>query len=239
MKVVLFGDSLVNRPFNDFDLAGYMHRDLKQVLKNENSKIVFDIINQGYDGNKISELKEEVKIRRVLEPNPDIVIIFFDSDISDTEIEVLETTEYQSQYRTDLQYVIDQLKSTVKYIAIASPALLGQGSLFRRNKYKGKDRFLDLYGGINQQVVGSNSNCVFIDMRRAWKRAVPFFNPMSTCFFQDTKLSNCCWLCLGIFIWGPTLDGEHPNLYGTRIQSRQFATAIDKLLSNNNTTQQQ
>ena len=232
--IVLFGDSLINHPFNDFDLAGYLHRDLKQILKGENNQIAFNIVNQGYDGNKVSELKEDVKIRRVLDSNPDIVIIFFDSDISDTEIEVLETSEYQSQYRKDLQYVIDQLKPTVQYIAIASPGLLGQGSLFRRNKYKGKDRFLDLCSEINRQVVESNrsSNCVFIDMRRAWKRAVPFYNPLSTCFFQDTKLSNCCWLCLGICMWGPTVDGEHPNLYGTRIESRQFALAIDKLLSN-------
>lgn len=230
MKVVLFGDSLMNRPFNDFDLAGYMHRDLKRVLKGDKSKIAFDIINQGYDGNKISELKEETKLQRVLDSNPDIVIFFWDSDISDTEIEELEMTKYQSEYRSDLQFVVDQLKSKVKYIAIASPALLGQGSLFRRNKFKGKDHLLDLYGSINRQVAESNG-AVFIDMRRAWRRAVPFFNPLSACFFQDTKCCDCCCLCLGFFMCGPTLDGEHPNLYGTRIESRQFALAIDKLLS--------
>lgn len=232
MRIVLYGDSLINRPFNDYDLSGYMHRDLKRILKNKNKNITFDIINQGYDGHKISELKEDIKIGRVLDSNPDIVILFWDSDISDTEIEVLETNEYQTQYRNDLQFVIDKLKSTVKYIAIASPALLGQGSLFRRNKFKGKDRFLDLYGRINEQVAGSNSHCVFIDMRRAWKRAVPFYNPLSTCFFQEMKLSNCCSVCLGMCMWGPTVDGEHPSLYGTQIESRQFAMAIDKLLSN-------
>lgn len=234
MKVVLFGDSLINRPFNDFDLAGHMHRDLKRTLKGENKNIVFDIINQGYDGNKISELKEETKLQRVLDFKPDIVIMFWDSDISDTEIEVLETSQYQEQYRTDLQSVINTLKSSAKYIGIAGPAMLGQGSLFRRNKYKGKDPYLDLYGQINKQIAEANQ-CVFIDMRRAWKCAVPFFNPLSQCFFQDTKCCDCCCICLGIFVCGPTLDGEHPNLYGTRIESRQFATAINSMLSNTST----
>ena len=201
VKIVLFGDSLVDVAYRRFSLA--------EKLQNQFPYFLFDIYNAGVGGNKIKNIRNRM-YRDVISLNPDIILLYWDSDVSDQDNDFLAEKSTQDEYIEDLKNVVLVLKNTTSNFAIGGPGLLGEGPLFTYNFYNGKNKLLDLYRDINRNVTQENG-LLYMDIRRALQEVIP----------SAWILSR--WFC--------TLDGEHPNERGTQIIAQQFGMAINLFLN--------
>ena len=109
LRIVLLGDSLVNRPCTLHDLKGKMQAFLSQY------DYTFEIINCGFDGSKVSNMKLAPLNSCALPANPHAVILFWDTDcanipeylFSDEEISKMRET-----YVSNVNYVVTTLLET-------------------------------------------------------------------------------------------------------------------------------
>ena len=200
VKIVLFGDSLIDVPFN--------RNSLDEKIRNQFPYYLLDIVNEGNGGNKIHNLKERMYNDVVLK-KPDIVLLYWDSDLSDQDYEFLEEKSTELQYTEDLSEVVRVLKNASK-LAVAGPGILGEGPLFPKDFFYRKNKLLNHYREINQNVSLENG-VIYLDIRKAFLDFIP-----------------SAW----IFSMGfCTLDGEHPNERGSQIIAEQFGLAINLFLS--------
>ena len=81
IKVVLFGDSLIN--------VGCTYYNLAEKLQYQFPQYSLTIINAGVNGNKIADMKARM-YSDVVDQHPDAVIIYWDSDVSDLSLEQIE-----------------------------------------------------------------------------------------------------------------------------------------------------
>lgn len=109
-KLVLFGDSLLNVPYRQFELQS----KIQQQFPNYE----MEIVNSGINGDRISFMFSRLN-RDVLSHHPDAVMIFWDSDISDQSIDTLDMPSTKLKYKDDLHNVLVELKASVKYISVS------------------------------------------------------------------------------------------------------------------------
>jgi hypothetical protein len=200
VKVVLFGDSLIDVPFS--------RNALDEKIRRQFPFYLLDIENEGIGGNKIHNLRERM-YGDVVSKKPDIILLYWDSDISDQDADYLEEKSTELQYKEDLSEVVRVLKNTSK-LAVAGPGLLGEGPLFSLNYFYRKNGLLDQYREITMNSSQENG-ILYEDIRKALKDSIP-----------------SAW----IFSMGfCTMDGEHPNERGSQIIAEQFGLAINLFLS--------
>lgn len=200
VKIVLFGDSLIDVPFS--------RNSLDEKIRNQFPYYLLDIVDEGIGGNKIHNLRERM-YRDVVLKKPDIVLLYWDSDVSDQEYEFLEEKSTEMQYREDVSEVVRVLKNTSK-LAVAGPGILGEGPLFPQDFFYRKNKLLNHYREINKNVSLENG-VIYLDIRKAFLDFIP-----SAWIFS---MGYC------------TLDGEHPNERGSQILAEQFGLAINLFLS--------
>lgn len=200
VKVVLFGDSLIDVPFS--------RNALDEKIRRQFPFYLLDIENEGIGGNKIHNLKERM-YSDVVSKKPDIILLYWDSDVSDQDADYLEEKSTELQYKEDLSEVVRILKNTSK-LAVAGPGLLGEGPLFSLDYFYRKNRLLNHYREINKNISQENG-ILYVDIRKALKDSIP-----STWIFS---MGFC------------TMDGEHPNERGSQIIAEQFGLAINLFLS--------
>lgn len=199
-RVVLFGDSLINKPFNWYDFGDMIRSRLP-----ENPT---EFINEGQNGNTILSMRN--RLDSALAHDGDAVIMFWDSDVSDIDETVLtyeEVVELRARYVANLRYVVNATLNypTVRFLAIAGPGLLGEGPILLSPRFRGKDPMLDAYLALNE-AVAAEFGVPYINARHALQNALPSFWPLNR--------------------WYVTIDGEHLNLRGTAVIADLFATAL-------------
>jgi len=199
VKVILFGDSLM-------DVACKF--SLGEKIQNQFPFYLFDIINAGSGGHKISDLLARVH-KDVVSKNPDIVLLLWDSDVSDQPVEDLEEYSLQQKYKEDVHELISIIHNTTRHFAVAGPGLLGEGPLFQWNYFQ-KNRLLDKYREFNRNI-SENNGVLYIDIRKALRDSLPSMWMWNR------------WYC--------TSDGEHPNQRGTQIMAEQFGMALNLFLN--------
>lgn len=80
-KVILFGDSLMN--------VGYSYYNLGEKLQHQFPHVSLTIVNAGVNGDKIADMKDRM-YADVVDQLPDAVLIYWDSDVSDLSLEIIE-----------------------------------------------------------------------------------------------------------------------------------------------------
>eukprot|EP01040_Poterioochromonas_malhamensis_P007484 gene7484-8072_t len=204
LTVILFGDSLLNVPFTEYQLDYKLKSLLPPCFRN------ITILNKGRGGNKVRDLRQRLT-NDVLLLQPNVVFIHFDSDISDQDNDFLRLNSTQLAYKEDYDFILHMMTSyKIPHIAIAGPGLLGEGPVVRRSKFRGKEDLLDKYRLINQRLAG-DYKIPYIDIRKAYQEALPPF-----------------WIFSSGFV---TTDGEHPNDRGSLIIAQHFAAQVNKWYS--------
>jgi hypothetical protein len=107
IRIVLLGDSLINRPYKFHNLAGKMRNFLSQY------DYTFEIFNCGFDGSFMANTKLSTLGGCALPRNPHVVIVFTDADCSNTpeySFNVAEVTRLRNNYMSNLKSVLTTLK---------------------------------------------------------------------------------------------------------------------------------
>ena len=77
-----------------------------------------EVVNAGVNSDRIACMRTRLE-EDVLSLKPDAVMLFWDSDISDQSIEVLDRTETKLKYEEDLRAVLQRLKSNCSHISVS------------------------------------------------------------------------------------------------------------------------
>eukprot|EP01040_Poterioochromonas_malhamensis_P012614 gene12614-13806_t len=205
-RLTFIGDSLIHRPFTEFDLGGRLQRHFRSIN--------LDIIDNARNGQEIAKCQENI-YKDVPMNSSDMVILFWDSDCSNIDESILnqdQINEIRANYRSNLTQVIEAVKAAgVKYMAVSGPNLLGEGPnsplrhVFFPSFVNDKTNMLNAYRAMNMEIA-EELGVDYIDMRKIFLRALPNY-----------------WILPAYHL---TLDGEHPNDRGTGIIAEEFAKQI-------------
>ena len=204
LTVVLLGDSLINRPFEMFNLS--------QLLTNlteppPGTNLVF--VNSGDNGQEIKDIY--ARTAAVLAQYAPVwgVVLFWDSDCSNIDESVLtpqQVAALRANYSANLLATERLVLAATPRLAVAGPELLGEGPLGLPGRFANKTQMLDDYRVLTR-AAADEVGVPYIDMRQAFLDDIPAW-----------------WL---IYAGWVTIDGEHPNDRGTKIEAELFATTIN------------
>lgn len=204
-RLTLIGDSLIHRPFKEFNLGGRLQHRFTTVNLN--------ITENAESDQTIAECYQNINADVPFD-SADMVILYWDTDVSDYNEYAMADEEIaikRSYYRSNLTAVINAVQAAnVSKMAISGPTILGEGLFFRQYLYvsrENKKSMLNDYRQINIDIA-EELGVDYIDMRKAYLQALPAY-----WFFPAYHL---------------TLDGEHPNDRGTGIIVKQFAKQISE-----------
>ena len=100
----------------------------------------FTIVNSGKNGEHLDELQARVN-RDVVQKRPDLVFLFWDSDMSATPLSILNSKQFQASYTQQTIKLILSIKNVTDVI-VSGPVLLSEGPLFRVKRFKGTWNYL-------------------------------------------------------------------------------------------------
>jgi len=193
-RIILFGDSLIGRPTRRYNLD----TNILNRIRIRYPHLSFELQATGIDGNRILSLRRRM-CQDVINKRPEAVIMYWDSDVSDPSIDYIASQDGIDRYTKNLIDVIKALKSSsVKYLAIAGPNLLGE----LPEGENARDKYLNLYRQINQ-LIAEQYNITYIDIRQAFLQA-------------DIDEE---WNQYSGYL---TQDGEHPSATGSKIEEDLF-----------------
>jgi hypothetical protein len=208
-KVVMLGDSLMNRPMNKFNLAGRIQALLPEYP--------LEFTNCGFDGTGIEWIRNNSMPKCALPAQPDAVIMFWHTDASDTDEASMSdevVNELHANYQRNLAAVLDTLLATGAFVGLTSTGVLGEtkAALFQPHsqRFHKKLPILNEYCEMNKAAADAH-NIPYINLRQALMDFVPC-----------TQLS---------YAWCVTLEGEHLNTRGVVIQAKLFADTLRGWLS--------
>ena len=200
IRIVMLGDSLINRPMNEFNLGGQIQTFLPQYT--------LEFTNCGFDGTGIGWILNNSLPRCALPVQPDAVILFYHTDASDTDeasMEVEEVNSLHQAYRKNLAMVLDTLVKTGAFVALTSTGILGETktALFQPHteRFHKKIPILNEYCTMNREAADS-FGIPYINLRQALMDYIPC-----------TQLS---------YAWCVTMEGEHLNKQGVAIQGNRL-----------------
>lgn len=205
LRVVLYGDSLIKRPFMNFNLGG----QLFDALSTRHQPINFHHVS--WNGDTIGRMRK--RLDQVLEYKPHAVIMQFDSDVSDIHYELLTTPqieELRTNYVNAVKEVIINLQTNhVEFIALSGPILLGECNWWLPSKFYFKYEKLEEYRALNRKIA-QELKIPYLDMRSHFQNNLPFY-----------------WILPHFFL---TTDGEHPNRKGTKLIANGFVDLLGEWL---------
>jgi hypothetical protein len=112
LRIVLLGDSLINKPYEQHDLGGKIQAYLSQY------PYTLEITNCGFNGHTIRAIGETPLTDCALPLNPHAVILFWDSDCSNVQeydMTDSQVTILRSYYKSNVTSVVDTLVQTGTY----------------------------------------------------------------------------------------------------------------------------
>jgi hypothetical protein len=205
-QLLLYGDSLIYYPTRDHRLVEKLYDDIYSRLRMEGrdedkENFQIQISSRGLGGETVLDLMRRMGTD-VLKQGFDGIIIFWDSDLSDYPVSYLQNATIQEAFRHNLTYFLDTIKQDIPFVGFACPELLGEGFLFKMSRFQRKGYLLDKYRVISQEV-GQKLSIPYINIRKAFQELIPSW-----------------WISS---MWYITFDGEHPNEYGAKVESKYFA----------------
>lgn len=114
LRIVLLGDSLINRPYELYNLSEKIQSYISQY------DYTFDISNCGFNGQMIETIREGPLINCALPKEPHAVIVFWDSDcsnVSEYDLSDDAVATLRAAYKSNVEYVIQIIKNTGQLIA--------------------------------------------------------------------------------------------------------------------------
>lgn len=175
--VVLFGDSLIHKPFLEFDLGGKIQALLPQFH--------LQIKDCGFNAATINDLRtNKPYIDCVLSQENNAVILFWDSDVSNVDEWTMSETEVQKlreKYIENLELVIETIQDTGALLALAGPGILGEsgkGLKAHKRHFAKNQIMLDAYTLMNQQV-SLSYDIPYINVRFPFLNSIP---PYQLCY---------------------------------------------------------
>lgn len=197
--VVLLGDSLINHPWQQFNLSSKLDAMVNQPI---------NWINSGNNGEEIASI--EARTAAVLaQYQPWAVILFWDSDCSNVNESALTPAEVVALRANYTSNLVSTIKTVLTYgakMAVAGPELLGEGPVGLPSRFANKTQMLDDYRDMTRSAALS-LGVPYIDMRQAFLNALPAW-----------WFPYCCRV---------TKDGEHPNDLGTDIEATAFSQVVN------------
>lgn len=165
-KIILFGDSLINVPCKFYNLA--------EKLQHQFPNFAFTIINAGVNNDRIADMKDRM-YNDVVSLNPDAVMIFWDSDVSDQLVDILSEQSTQQQFEANCVSVFTTCKNASKFISVSGPSILSEGPIFPTDEY---DAYSYKFDTLNQyrsivKNVSTTFHIPYIDMRGSFMSAIP------------------------------------------------------------------
>lgn len=206
-NIVLFGDSLINMPFEKFNLGGFLEASL--TIPKESSVA---IINEGRNSDTVLEMYQRMNTLSAYDP--DAVLLLWDSDVSDTSFEDLSEEDFdivKITYVNFLRDIISTLReNNIRYIAVSGPILFGEGTWFARKQFANKDSYLQQYIEMNRAVC-EEMKVKYIDLHKKFIKKLPWY-----------------WFPSRYYL---TVDGEHPNRTGTKLIAKAFAKVLNEMIT--------
>lgn len=210
-EVMLTGDSLNLKPWVYYDLGGRIQSHLPSIplLFRQESLASYTMV------------KMKKVIPKQIAYRPDFVFICSDTDVSSSGYQEWrmtqeERTAAQTAYRNNMASVIDSLKKNTTFFAFAGPLLLGEHKVeplfygFSSQKiFANKKQQLADYVKINEDLC-EEKGVKYINLNKLFTEKIPAIWPFAS--------------------WYVTVDGEHPNRYGTQLMAREYALAIKEWL---------
>eukprot|EP01040_Poterioochromonas_malhamensis_P004951 gene4951-5311_t len=204
-RLTFIGDSLIHRPFKEFDLGGRLQRQFKTINLN--------ITENAESGQIISECYDNIETD-LPKGSADMVILYWDTDVSDYyegDMSLEEVTLKRESYKSNLTAVINYVKAAgVSKMAVAGPTILGEGPFLYKQfmaARKNKKSMLNDYRQMNMDIA-EELGVDYIDMRKSYLYELPDY-----------------WIAAAYYL---TLDGEHPNDRGTGVIVDKFAKQISE-----------
>lgn len=205
--IVLLGDSLINKPWNEHNLSTVLSAML--VLP-PNTSVTF--INSGNNGEEIASISS--RTAAVLEQyQPYAVILFWDSDCSNVDESTMTPAQVRcvrANYTSHLAACVRTVLSAGVHMAVAGPELLGEGPLGLPPRFHNKTNMLNDYRNLTSGIA-QTLGVPYLDIRGAFLAAIPAW----WLWYKD---------------WA-TQDGEHPNERGTKIEATLFAAQVNTWLA--------
>ena len=253
-KIVFIGDSLIDRGQVLFQMLD----QIRYTLLQKHPLYTFELFNEGVGGNRIDHIRRRLD-RSVFPKFPDAVVLYWDSDVSDVDENLItrsQLREVRRKYVSNVQSVLQQLLQRGMKVIMSGPTLLGE----RPHGQNYEDNKIDEYREINVNIA-RNLGVDYIDMRKAFFQALPHKLAEIVCGFPGIYrpwmgltarigAMTSCWLA-EFFSGGwtrlvtnsddnlryrevngyLTLDGEHHNKRGVAIAVQLFSAALDSWLS--------
>lgn len=166
IKVALIGDSLFQSPVEDQNLIG------KLISRLSDYRVI--IRSFARESAKIEDIYNE-QVERAINYKPDVVFLLWDSDCSDVDeskMSRMEVEVLRSEYREQLNNVIDHIKKSGIELAFGGPVILGEGEDKDSTGNNNKKKMLEAYRKINQEVA-AKSDVHYIDFRKEFMKKIP------------------------------------------------------------------
>ena len=205
--VVLLGDSLINRPWNEHNLSS-------KIMSLLNTTDNVTLINSGQNGEEIESILDRTP-RMLAEFKPWAVILFWDSDCSNIDESTMspsQVAQLRANYSFHVQATCQLIVDSGAKLAVAGPELLGEGPIGLQPRFKSKtSEYMEAYVELTRNSAESVRGASYINMRAAFLEAIPIW-----------------WKLYGGWV---TIEGEHPNERGTGIEAALFANTINGWLA--------
>ena len=168
VQVALLGDSLFYKPTHMWDLL----RKIQDRVPSYNLNIsVF-----ARDSNTI-QLVRDNQLGKCLQSRPQIVLMLWDTDVSNTFFDELSNQQLQyfvGNYTENLVYVINSVLQSGAYMAFGGPILLGEGWLLNKDVWKSKSEPLNYFMNLNINIA-NKLGVDYVNVREAFIARIPFF----------------------------------------------------------------
>mmetsp|Transcript_17136 Transcript_17136/g.24800 ORF Transcript_17136/g.24800 Transcript_17136/m.24800 type:complete len:285 (+) Transcript_17136:27-881(+) len=195
LTMILFGDSLIQKAAEKYGLVN----KIKDRLPG------FIVTNSGNNGEHIEELRHRMH-KEVLNLKPDVVFLFWDSDMSGMSITLTHAQREKvlSNYTMKVKEVIYALKN-VTYVIVSGPTLASEGPFIKPVRFFQRQPILETFLELNKKIC-AETNVTYLDLHTSLKRVIPK-----------------AWMFYKSFV---TADGEHENHRGSVIIADALAEAV-------------
>lgn len=209
-RISFIGDSLTADTNAKSD---FIHHIILR-LRSTYPTLAFDAVEAGVGADRIFRIMHRIH-SQCLAYSPDVVMLYYDSDAADQEIEKVDTDESKSNYEKNLFIVIETLlKNNVSMVGLAGPTILGEMPAGANIIPWNRDAILEKYLAINQRVCGKfPASCTIIRTREAFLQADAHWGGESGPRYPWPS---------GYL----TQDGEHHSLAGAAIIEKLFGDML-------------
>ena len=194
IKVSLLGDSLIHKACESYQLI----EKFQAIVSGYN--VTFT--DNGSNGSKIVPISQ-IYAENVLPTNPDVVILLWDSDVSNVDENVLpkdEVEKIRAEYVSTLKQLVEDINNSGAFLLIGGPTVLGEGTMLGApQRFWNKKKMLDDYRQMNREVAESHG-VKYVDVREAFITRRPWHHLVykgTLAWLVCDRLYNCIYHRLG------------------------------------------